>query len=513
MSQGWGNHHFGAPEIYPGAGSVVDGHTIIREDDDMVIREHNEAGSVDGEGADDRKLASRVAGRIMREVVKSGWPIGAVIGSEFELLERYEVSRAVFREAVRLLEHLGVARTRRGPGGGLIVSEPSTAAVVQAVMVHLTYARLSLGDLMEARISLERTIAKLAAENADEAQVVALRNRIRVDRERQRLDAHDHHVLHTMIGRAANNPAAELFVDVLGRLTARWAYPELDDTGRMSALDLSARAHTVIVDAITAGDPAMAERRMNVHLAGLADWLGRHRQSPVSLEGVLDDSADLKLGSQVARRIIVDIVEREWPVGEILGSESQLIERYGVSRAALREAVRLLEYLRVATMRRGPGGGLIVTTPNVDPIVEAATVFLEFRKIQSSDLITLLVGLESDAVALVVERATDADIEQLRSVIDSSARREFEEPIDEDLHVRIAGLSGNAAVALFVRVLVQLIRAHAAVPGRGSPRRTVINAETSRAQHAIVDAIAGRDAALARRRIVKHLEAIQPLLR
>ena len=45
------------------------------------------------------------------------------------------------------------------------------------------------------------------------------------------------------------------------------------------------------------------------------------------------------LASVIARRIEDDVVERGWPVGEVLGSETDLLERFGVSRAVFREAV------------------------------------------------------------------------------------------------------------------------------------------------------------------------------
>ena len=64
-----------------------------------------------------------------------------------------------------------------------------------------------------------------------------------------------------------------------------------------------------------------------------------------------------KLAAGVARRILTDVVDRGWPVGEVLGSQAELIERYGVSRAVFREAVRLVENQGVAFMRRGPGAG------------------------------------------------------------------------------------------------------------------------------------------------------------
>jgi DNA-binding FadR family transcriptional regulator len=61
-----------------------------------------------------------------------------------------------------------------------------------------------------------------------------------------------------------------------------------------------------------------------------------------------------------ARQIENDIYEEGWPAGEVFGDQASLIRRYGFSRATLREGVRLLEDRRVAHMRRGPGGGLVI---------------------------------------------------------------------------------------------------------------------------------------------------------
>ena len=460
------------------------------------------------------KRASRVADAIIADLGANGWPIGAVIGSEAELLERYDVSRAVFRESVRILEHLGVVTTRRGPGGGLVATEPSTAGVIQAFLVYLTYSNMSLGELMEARGSLERSIVRLASEHADEQHIDELRARVDAEERGEQLDAADHHVLHTMIGAAARNPAAELFIDVLGRLTARWSYPVLPATRRQEALETSARAHRVIVDAITAGNSALAEQRMATHLAALTMWLDHNQRRPRTLGWVLEGQADdEKLGSKVARSIIDDVVGQGWPIGAVLGSEPELVEKYDVSRAALREAVRLLEYHEVASMKRGPGGGLVVTAPSIDPIIRAATVFLEYRGITAADLIAMRVDLESDAVALATQRATDAQIAELRIVSDTNAAEGYEGPVENMLLARIAELTGNPAIAVFVKVLVHLTRVHAVVPGRRSPRRATINESNDHANRAIVDAIAGRDVALARRRVVKHLSALGPLLR
>src|SRR6478609_5776210 len=101
------------------------------------------------------KLAAQVARDIQADVVNRGWPIGEVIGSEAELLDRHGVSRAILREAVRLLELTDVARMRRGPGGGLVVNAPAASSVALAVATHFEFARVSVAEVYEARQSLE----------------------------------------------------------------------------------------------------------------------------------------------------------------------------------------------------------------------------------------------------------------------------------------------------------------------------------------------------------------------
>src|SRR6202161_958342 len=114
------------------------------------------------------KRASKVADRIIKDVIAEGWQVGQILGSEADLLARYQVSRAVFREAVRLVEHPQVARTRRGPGGGLVVTEPTVDAVIDAVVLYLYRAEARLDELFEARLVLEDIAIGLAPARVEE---------------------------------------------------------------------------------------------------------------------------------------------------------------------------------------------------------------------------------------------------------------------------------------------------------------------------------------------------------
>ncbi len=121
------------------------------------------------------KRASKIARQIEADIVRRGWTIGESLGSEHALQQRYEVSRSVLREAVRLVEHHQVARMRRGPNGGLLICEPDAGPATRAVVIYLEYLGTTLGDLLNARLVLEPLAASLAAERIDEAGIDRLR--------------------------------------------------------------------------------------------------------------------------------------------------------------------------------------------------------------------------------------------------------------------------------------------------------------------------------------------------
>jgi DNA-binding FadR family transcriptional regulator len=121
------------------------------------------------------KRAEVVARQIEADFFELGWPVGEVIAPELELLARYDVSRAVFREAVRLLEHNRVAKMRRGPGGGLVVEAPPASVAAEAIATYLGFADVSIDKLIEARQSVERATVSLAAEPISEEGIARLR--------------------------------------------------------------------------------------------------------------------------------------------------------------------------------------------------------------------------------------------------------------------------------------------------------------------------------------------------
>jgi DNA-binding FadR family transcriptional regulator len=221
--------------------------------------------------ADGRKLGEVLAERIENEIIDKGWPVGEVLGSEAELIEKYNVSRAVFREAMRIVDHHGVAEMRRGPGGGLVVAEPDMDAAIRTVSLHLQFQRLAPSEINEVRMALELTTVRLATERLTPEGEDLLRRHL--DRELENimhtrelgrragdLPTHDFHLL---VAEATGNPALRLFVQIAAEVTSLQS-PRSESLDRTAA-DVH-RAHSRIAEAILQGDAAAAERRMRRHL-------------------------------------------------------------------------------------------------------------------------------------------------------------------------------------------------------------------------------------------------------
>ena len=458
----------------------------------------------------DRKRAARVADLIVEDVMALGWPVGAVLGHEAALLERYGVSRAVYREAVRLVENQQVARTRRGPGGGLVITEPTVDAVTEAVVLYLHRVDARLDEVVEARLVLEDMATRLAAERLDDDDEPVLQGFTH----ETETDLSDARALHLVVARASKNPALELFVDVLDE--AAKLYSRRWKSVAKAVTAETAHAHAQIAEAVLAGDPDLAARRMRKHLEAEAAYMHRrHATRQLLPDGVvLGDASDAKLADTVARHITHYLVAAELQPGDLVGTEPELMEREAVSRAVLREAVRLLEHRGIARMRRGPGGGLYVVAPSPYAVTDVAAIYLARRGISLADLAEMRLGVEIALVRMASERADAQVLEEMRAALDREAESTREERAEvlHDLHAAVAKAAGSRALELVALVLIRLCRLYQ-IERLPMSRLKQIDMEIRRAHSGIARAIEAGEAPAAERRMRRHLAALGAVMR
>jgi DNA-binding FadR family transcriptional regulator len=313
----------------------------------------------------------------------------------------------------------------------------------------------------------------------------------------------------------------------LMRLTTRYALQSRADsaTEAIEAVDQMHHDHAQIVAAVTAGDSARAKTLSDRHIEAVTAWLQEHHPGNKSRPRTLrrrrldGDAPRGKRAEMLAATIGDDIAASGWRVGSVFGTETALLERYRVSRAVFREAVRLLEYHSVAQMRRGPGGGLIVTRPQAQASIDTIALYLQYREPSREDLRCVRDAIEIDNVAKVVKRRAESEVsaflESHRAghglVLDGNPREttgDVRKAAVEEFrfHLGLAQLAGNALLDLFLRIIIELFRRHWSSTGQALPTWADVVA-VEHAHFRILQAIEAGDDSLARYRTRRHLDA------
>ncbi len=193
---------------------------------------------------------------------------------ERDLSARFGVSRRTIRQALAALEAEGRVWRRQGKG-----TFPGPAPAVVVPTVPRMAARTTFVEVMEVRVSIEPTLAKLAAERAS-AEQIALISRLAASTATQtaatpaaRIEDWDG-ALHRAIAEAAGN---RLFLDLfvmVDRIRHDPAWQGARASVRTAdRLERSSAEHLAIADAIARRDGEAAARVMGRHIGTLRDAL------------------------------------------------------------------------------------------------------------------------------------------------------------------------------------------------------------------------------------------------
>jgi DNA-binding GntR family transcriptional regulator len=189
------------------------------------------------------------------------------------------------------------------------------------------------------------------------------------------------------------------------------------------------------------------------------------------------------------------IVTLELPPGAVV-REPELTERLGIGRTPVREALRRLAQERLVEVF--PRRGMFVTEVDARDLARLCEV---------------RVALEPEAARLAAERATQADLSELRSVLaelDGGRKREPRALIDLDerIHRAIYHASHNPYLA---ETLIEYY-AHALRIWMVALSRTDIGAAVG-GHHAVLEAIVRGDGARAARLMSEHVESFEAAVR
>lgn len=118
----------------------------------------------------------RIVEQIEQAVVSGEIPVGSQLPSERELMKQFSVSRPTVREALRVLQSMGLIESRPGTRGGPLVLAPSSTVLKRSFRNLVGTDALSLSELVQFRVVLEGTASTLAALQHDDGDIVRMRS-------------------------------------------------------------------------------------------------------------------------------------------------------------------------------------------------------------------------------------------------------------------------------------------------------------------------------------------------
>ena len=129
-------------------------------------------------------VVNAVVEKLRQALARGQWRSGEMLPGQRELAEQLGISRPSLREAVTVLETLGLVRSM--PGKGVLVLEPGTQELVRA---PAAVAGASLEDVLQLRYTLEPFIVGLVAQSISSKEIGQLR--LTLMDMREALDAND----------------------------------------------------------------------------------------------------------------------------------------------------------------------------------------------------------------------------------------------------------------------------------------------------------------------------------
>ncbi|GAA3825548.1 FCD domain-containing protein [Sphaerisporangium flaviroseum] len=205
--------------------------------------------------------------QVERRIADDGLRVGDRLPGERQLAEQLQVSRASVREALRVLETLGVVSSQvgRGPDAGAILTSRPDSALSDLLRLSLGLSSLSLREVIDTRLMIEQWSAQHAA-RMPEPEPAAMAEAMRAMEASVSAEEFVEHdiAFHVAIAEASGNRLVAAVMRALRDAMRRYAIEAVERLGDTGVLR---EDHRRIHDAIISGDAAGAMDAVTTHLA------------------------------------------------------------------------------------------------------------------------------------------------------------------------------------------------------------------------------------------------------
>ena len=203
-------------------------------------------------------LTERIEDHLFQYILDERLAVGAKLPNEYELADRFGVSRGTIREAVKLLVSRGVLRVKHGSGtyvASLMPLKADPLGFEDRIQLAL--------DLTDVRLMLEPAIAELAARNRTEE---AQRLTEYCDAVRRRIQAGEDYLIedmrfHWYLAKCSHNMVVEPLMPIIDA-----AVVSIANITRKELLTATVDTHQEILSGVLDQDPQAARAAMALHL-------------------------------------------------------------------------------------------------------------------------------------------------------------------------------------------------------------------------------------------------------
>jgi GntR family transcriptional regulator, transcriptional repressor for pyruvate dehydrogenase complex len=268
------------------------------------------------------KVSDSIIAQIRDSILSGKLKPGDRLASEKELTEQFGVSKATMREALRVLEVMGLIGIRKGISGGAFVAEVDMRTTIHSIVNFMHFQSVSIREITMLRYLIEPTVAQIAATRLTEKDVRNLKRLLYEDITSGETEVSKEISFHRYLARMSENTILVLTIDFIDNLLRSMKSklnlsPDFYETVR--------KAHELILECLIQGDSVAAGVAMSNDLLEVGEHLSRLTGTPA-----FEPS---QLGSSLANsniRLSMNPLTRVVPEGDpILQERGALIKRVG----------------------------------------------------------------------------------------------------------------------------------------------------------------------------------------
>lgn len=212
-----------------------------------------------------KRYSEQISEQIREKILRESISVGTLLPTELELAAEFQVSRTVIREALRILEVSGLVNIKKGPTGGIFVTDAYAKPIKTSLSNLVASGEVNLEHLFDVRLMIEPQIAREAALNATFEDLEAIRE-LFSDSEAHMDDTNRLKInnlnFHLLLSRASGNPILAVLLEAVIHTLIELSLEFRDAKQETYFYEV----HKGIFEAIENRDGQTAEERMRADL-------------------------------------------------------------------------------------------------------------------------------------------------------------------------------------------------------------------------------------------------------